>query len=293
MTDNAPEIVEHEDREEQGLVLLTEVSRSFMSSPAKSASTKDSSFASDPDYDYDLAYKSGGNNEALDPLSEIAARKELNKLDDSYYPTDPEHGMAFGKEEDHQQRISRKTKLMGVGVLCLLVIVAVVVVVVLVLTVGRDGQKDEPIAAQGSAVVPSIAPASLGPTLVPPPSFDRIASRLFDSPDDYPQDSGTPSYQAIAFLADEHTATGLEYEERRLTQRYGLATMFFSLGGPAWTESLGFLSQEHECYWNQVDNSLIKGAVCTENDGRIRYLSLRKCSLTAWFQLLQTRSAWF
>jgi len=65
-------------------------------------------------------------------------------------------------------------------------------------------------------------------------------------------------------------------DAKRVLQRYALATFFFATGGENWVEKYGFLSDKHECHWNEVSGGFFHGAGgCAEGDGQtVTLLSL-------------------
>ena len=98
-----------------------------------------------------------------------------------------------------------------------------------------------------------------------PPSDNEYYSNLL-------QDTSTPQYQAMKWLADEDEAQiellmgSSEYstkQRRRLLTRYSLATIYYatttasSSGGHDWKDDFGFLSSKHECNWTSSNVTTI------------------------------------
>ena len=71
-------------------------------------------------------------------------------------------------------------------------------------------------------------------------------------------DPSTPQYAALDWLANKDSgASYSSADDVRILQRYVLATLYYSTGGPGWTKSYGFLSDEHECKWFEEEKDWI------------------------------------
>lgn len=65
----------------------------------------------------------------------------------------------------------------------------------------------------------------------------------------------TPEHLALWWLLEEDPlalSSNVEEEQIHLTQRYALATFWYSLNGPSWTKSDGWLTAEDECSWFSI-----------------------------------------
>jgi hypothetical protein len=67
-------------------------------------------------------------------------------------------------------------------------------------------------------------------------------------------DRNSPQYKAARWIANQD-AERLDIPETsedpyRFIQRYAVAVLYYSLGGDNWTSQLNFLSDDHECSWN-------------------------------------------
>lgn len=83
---------------------------------------------------------------------------------------------------------------------------------------------------------------------------------------------------AAAATADAMAALGNSYSP--FVQRYALAVFFFSTRGEEWTNSLQFVSDEHECSWFQTmpdgSGEIYAIGVTCDQDLRVRNLLIRK-----------------
>ena len=71
-------------------------------------------------------------------------------------------------------------------------------------------------------------------------------------------DPSTPQFAALDWLANKDSgASYSSADDVRILQRYVLATLYYSTGGPNWTKSYGFLSDEHECKWFEEEKDWI------------------------------------
>ncbi|KAG7343129.1 RHS repeat-associated core domain containing protein [Nitzschia inconspicua] len=156
-------------------------------------------------------------------------------------------------------------------ILCVLMLFIIGGVVGTILWLGRE---DDVITAPTQAPTTNL-PTTISPSETPTtPLVDRrwdylitelgpsIVPVNFD-PMEYFSDPSTPQYEALVWMAATDLDTNV-FETPRviLVERYVLATLFFSTGGPAnWTEPLNFLSSESVCDWN----SDMKGAFCSNS----------------------------
>jgi hypothetical protein len=133
------------------------------------------------------------------------------------------------EEEEHLERKKQKRILWGIASCLIVAVVAVVVVVVA--TGGSDGG--------AVAGPPTIAPTSsptVSPTLSPTSAFfSEIAGCLAEiSGQDALTDRTTPQFQAARWIANEDATLGATCPSQKFLQRYALATLYFSAGGPEW-----------------------------------------------------------
>ena len=61
--------------------------------------------------------------------------------------------------------------------------------------------------------------------------------------------SSTPEGQAFLFMTETDPLFPNVCTYPTLTQRYGLATFYYSTTGDQWTDSTGWLGEEGECLW--------------------------------------------
>ena len=81
-----------------------------------------------------------------------------------------------------------------------------------------------------------------------------------------PKDIGnynSPQDRALKWIMNEDalnlpTPTTTE-EKARLIQRYILAVLYYATGGEQWKNQYSFLSQKHECLWNQPNDGFFNG----------------------------------
>lgn len=80
---------------------------------------------------------------------------------------------------------------------------------------------------------------------------------------------GSPQGQALSWLTYVDRRA-LEADDPSLEQRYGLALLYYALGGPTWTSSNSWLGGLSECEWEHV--------TCDE-DGRVNEIALGECEI--------------
>ena len=72
------------------------------------------------------------------------------------------------------------------------------------------------------------------------------------------QDTTTPQSKAAVFMALDTKAMPKlpqdPFQDVRFVQRYVLAVLYYAFQGPQWESQLSFLTQEHECSWNQPES---------------------------------------
>jgi hypothetical protein len=107
---------------------------------------------------------------------------------------------------------------------------------------------------------PSTPPPTMAPTTTPTTSaiaqpttdeFEEMRQRiLLTSPSSQTALSlpSSPQYQALQWLSWEFGLNST-YSDRRVIQRWVMATMFYSLGGSQWTRYDNWLGGGHECTW--------------------------------------------
>ena len=270
--------IDHEDLEDQDLILLAEVSHpvptfkqmDLQARPQKKNTSIDTIETDAPSYDFDISYGRAEPDDLSLSNQPIITVKEEDYISD---------------REEHANSPQQWMMRLVVPILCILVLIGIIVGVV----VGTNAGSSQGAATASQSVsqavlsqTPSEAPTQPtgAPTQSASPSvhtpFQIIADELSLSGDDRPTDATAPEYRAIEFLADEYSSSGELLSSDRLRQRYALTSLYFALGGPHWTDQLGFLSSQHECEWSDVENTLIKGVICDEFNSDISYISLRK-----------------
>jgi hypothetical protein len=109
--------------------------------------------------------------------------------------------------------------------------------------------------------VPSTSPPIQKPTS--PPHSNCLQGRtreeyIFDSlidvtPESLLTDPSTPQGKAFDYLMNDDPHLSDPCVSTTLQQRYGLTTMYYSLGGEAWQNSAGWLGDGQECRWFGLD----------------------------------------
>lgn len=147
--------------------------------------------------------------------------------------------------------------------------------------------------------VPSTSPPIQKPTS--PPHSNCLQGRtreefIFDSLIDVTAESlltdpSTPQGRAFDYLMNDDPYLSDPCVSTTLQQRYGLTTMYYSLGGEAWQNSTGWLGDDQECLWFGVDciggnSSLVTGVTLCKCAGEDLFKSLLMTSLTI-FRLLR------
>jgi hypothetical protein len=151
---------------------------------------------------------------------------------------------------------------------CLLVLVlAIVLSIVLPLTIGGD---TAPILPE---VTSSPSPA---PTFLTDYEFlQKVLGPI--SGDEVWMDETSPQSQALNWLAFEDPAM-LPIKDTKastLIERYALAVLYFSTGGPQWAGSVKFLSNYSVCDWKDDRNEVR----CYDNEVKVRYIFIGELSL--------------
>jgi Leucine-rich repeat (LRR) protein len=78
---------------------------------------------------------------------------------------------------------------------------------------------------------------------------DAILLKLYEvSGEDTINDKGSAQYAAANWLIDNDLEQ-LDANSNRLKQRYVISLIYYSLDGPSWLNSTGFLSSINECLW--------------------------------------------
>jgi hypothetical protein len=163
------------------------------------------------------------------------------------------------EEEEEEEERKRYKKYLCYGCI-LMILIAVAIVVPLALLVGGDDE-DAP-------VVPTAAPSAAptwAPTLAPTSSrFDSFLDMLYPiSGEEVFNDRSSPQYRAALWAATEDPVEPqLSLDDRRILQRYYLATFYFATNGDSWLEcgrkdptcggdpnETTWLTASHECTW--------------------------------------------
>lgn len=272
-------ILNHEDLEDHDLILLAEVSAQPIKHqveapvrPQKKNTSIDTIETDSRDYDFDIAYG------RAEPDDQSLSNEPIIRV----------------KEEDFEAHLEGQTdsqhrRKMWIAILCLVVLIAIIVgaVVGTNSASSQGGQlSSQSVSQEVLSQAPSEAPTQPtgSPTESAAPSvhtpFQIIADELSLTGDGRPTDETTAVYKAIAFLAEEYTNSGELLPLTRLSQRYAVANVYFALGGPHWSNRLGFLSSQHECQWRDIEGTLIKGVICDESESDVDYISLSSNNLT-------------
>jgi hypothetical protein len=151
---------------------------------------------------------------------------------------------------------------------CLLVLVlAIVLSIVLPLTIGGD----TPIPPE---VTSSPSPA---PTFLTDYEFlQKVLGPI--SGDEVWMDETSPQSQALNWLAFEDPAM-LPIKDTKassLIERYALAVLYFSTGGPQWAGSVKFLSNYSVCDWKDDRNAVH----CYDIEPKVKYIFIGELSLS-------------
>lgn len=139
--------------------------------------------------------------------------------------------------------------LLNAAVVCLVVVVAVAV------TAAASLSSNTPIGTDENPLPPEMSSAEN--PIQRPSRLDTIRAYVTDkvTPNEALfDDSETPQYQALQWIAHEDPAQVPMEQGLRILQRYILAVLYFSTGGPThWENSLNFLTEDHECNWKFKD----------------------------------------
>jgi hypothetical protein len=135
---------------------------------------------------------------------------------------------------------------LGVTVLIVGLVVAIIVGATLIArrNQGEDNATDFP------SLAPTVEPIPLDPLQVLEPIFGDISAMEDGS-------YGKMAFEWVTSIANNNTySRGLlddwRTQEWQIIQRYGVVYLYFATNGPEWTEQLNFLSDAHECEWNQI-----------------------------------------
>lgn len=81
---------------------------------------------------------------------------------------------------------------------------------------------------------------------------DAILEQLFTiSGEQKVKEDGSPQNAAAKWIIQDDSMQ-LDADSPRLGQRYVMTVLYYSLGGPSWYNSTGFLSASNECMWHGV-----------------------------------------
>ena len=196
-------------------------------------------------------------NKRQEPVLLEATLVESNREDDvttipGQRPPEPVHATTTTLVEAKDVNIDnddvvgiRKKSLLIAGVVFLLLLIGVGVVVGVI--VGKGNGDDNEVFS------PSIAPSSTNPSLTKFPTISTAAIESFRaSLPVYTQTSleDATSAQSKAWLWLLDNADLDRYSSLRLTQRFVLATLYFSANGEQWNDNDGWLSDVDECNWS-------------------------------------------
>eukprot|EP00586_Coscinodiscus_wailesii_P018555 CAMPEP_0172500540 /NCGR_PEP_ID=MMETSP1066-20121228/139788_1 /TAXON_ID=671091 /ORGANISM="Coscinodiscus wailesii, Strain CCMP2513" /LENGTH=234 /DNA_ID=CAMNT_0013274825 /DNA_START=51 /DNA_END=752 /DNA_ORIENTATION=- len=110
--------------------------------------------------------------------------------------------------------------------------------------------------------------------------FQYLKSSLLSVTERYNlEEKFTPQYKALLWLSKDDPlrvpVPTTESQLQKLIQRYVLACLYYSTGGPNWNERHNFLSGMDECDWNQIDEAgYYNGAGGCGIDGRVTMIAL-------------------
>ena len=169
-------------------------------------------------------------------------------------------------QQDLEMR-NRKTTMILLWSTLILIVASIIVIVVL----WQRGMPPKP--NDNGSKDPSSLP-TLMPTLSQMPSADDPSDVPSSAPinldllslitESYPQsqqaleDPTSPQSKALKWLESPTNSEILE--DRRLLQRFALATLYYSTNGGDWTNNAGWLSEEDECNWM----SKSKESICSD-----------------------------
>jgi hypothetical protein len=152
--------------------------------------------------------------------------------------------LEVGKEE-HLDDKKPATKRKWYIIAAVLLVVAIVGGVSGALAAGGGG---------GSPMPATQAPSATETPLVEPERLIAVRSQLMGviSSAEALEDTSSPQYQALRWVADKDTVTDVNDVEQ-VKARYILAVFYFSLGGPNWLKADGWLKTEvGVCDWDRV-----------------------------------------
>lgn len=150
--------------------------------------------------------------------------------------------------------------------ICAVLLIGLIVSLVMLISASRSSSSSADTSTtppQSSASSDSL-PAAVGTNQT---RLESLRSFLISSSvtteDNLFEDPATPQYQALQWLAYQDPEQMSPKQGNRLIQRYVLAVLYYSTGGEeSWLDSMNFLSGEHECEWNYInENGDVKGVV--------------------------------
>uniref|UniRef100_A0A7S4R0Q1 Uncharacterized protein n=1 Tax=Ditylum brightwellii TaxID=49249 RepID=A0A7S4R0Q1_9STRA len=149
--------------------------------------------------------------------------------------------------------------------ICLIIgSIAVAVTVTIVATKTSSGER--PIAE--STFPPTTAPTSA--------KQGKFQKELFS---DYEILLHSAQSSALSWLADVDNIPNLSND--RLKQRFALATLYYSTNGEtAWKSQLNFLTDMHECEWNDGTSGTVLGVAFCDENGMVTELNFSKITST-------------
>ena len=110
-------------------------------------------------------------------------------------------------------------------------------------------------------------------------NYDTLVNLLLPVSGDSLLNATTPQYQAFQWLASEDPAEldARTTDPQVVIDRYVLALLYITTGGPAWDDDLNFLSNSSVCEWKTTDSTIndFKGVKCN-NAGTVDYVTLGK-----------------
>ena len=170
----------------------------------------------------------------------------------------------MNEDEEKEEEERKQKQYLRVGV-CVVILVIIVIVVPTVLA--TRGKKRVEIIPLEPTFVPSSAPSPM-PTMTPTSgafaSLKETIKVLYDDDDSFFKafnNPESPQNRAARWLADEDAFEITPASDRRMINRYALATIYFALNGDDWfkcgrdSTSCGdaeWLSNSNECTWMDV-----------------------------------------
>mmetsp|Transcript_11467 Transcript_11467/g.22658 ORF Transcript_11467/g.22658 Transcript_11467/m.22658 type:complete len:812 (+) Transcript_11467:202-2637(+) len=193
---------------------------------------------------------------------------------------------ARGPQKGRRRSFAKNRLCVAIGLACLLMMITIGVIVAVVVKRKKGGVGNSISKAESSQMNDA--------------RKDKLKSllELNDSKSDW-ETVGSPQNMALDWIANEDPAA-LSAESTELTERFAAATLYFATGGPqTWSDSLGFLSGDSICEWNNGRN-LESGGIFCGKSRRVDELKIVNNNLTGnmpkelnYFSELMTLNLYF